>query len=329
MAAMEIWAVCDGGAGFAAQARGLARAVATLCGGEVVEKTVAPTAAFALLPGAVFARRWLTFAALHGAPAIAIVTGTRAAAVGIALRARGAFVVFVQKPPFAARYFDVVVAPMHDRLRGDNVVVTLGAVGEVTADSVPARAASAQRKFAAIPQPRVGALIGGGNRAFDFSPTDAQRLADELTAAANTVGGGILATASRRTGAAQADRLAQHLRGDGVFFWRGGDDNPYRDILAAADFFLVSGDSVNMLSEACATAKPVFIWLPPRRRGAKRAAAKFLAFHASLIARGLARPWRGEWATGDALNNAPGLAETARAAEQIWARFNTVSGARR
>ena len=317
--------MCDGGAGFAAQARGLARAIAVHSGGEVAEKNLTPPPLFSLLPGFLFSRRWMDFSAVCGAPDIAVICGSRAAALGIALRARGAFSVFVQNPPFAVDYFDAVVAPMHDRLRGKdrlgggNVIETLGAVGEVTAENSAARKESAMRKFARIPTPRIGVLIGGENRAFSFSDEDAKRFALELKSAAQKIGGGILATASRRTGDSQKKILAENLSGDGNFFWSPADggENPYMDILAAADFLIATGDSVNMASEACAAAKPVFIWIPPCRPLMKRSAAKFFAFHESLFARKLARPWRGELTKWES----PPLAETARAAEEIWRRF--------
>ena len=315
--------MCDGGAGFAAQARGLARAIAVHSGGEVAEKNLTPPPLFSLLPGFLFSRRWMDFSAVRGAPDIAVVCGSRAAALGIALRARGAFSVFVQNPPFAVDYFDAVVAPMHDRLRGkdrlggENVIETLGAVGEVTAENLAARKESATRKFARIPTPRIGVLIGGENRAFSFSDEDAKQFALELKSAAQKIGGGILATASRRTGDSQKKILAENLSGGGNFFWQGEGENPYMDILAAADFLIATGDSVNMASEACAAAKPVFIWIPPCRPLMKRSAAKFFAFHESLFARKLARPWRGELTRWES----PPLAETARAAEEIWRRF--------
>src|SRR5205823_10247866 len=41
-------------------------------------------------------------------------------------------VVQIQDPAISPRHFDLVIAPDHDRLRGDNVVVTTGALHRVT-----------------------------------------------------------------------------------------------------------------------------------------------------------------------------------------------------
>ena len=64
-----------------------------------------------------------------------------------------------------------------------------------------------------------------------------------------------------------------------MHIWNGPGDgeNPYQGYLAAADRIVVTPDSVNMLSEACAAGKPVFTLLPAFRarqidRSARRTA---------------------------------------------------------
>ena len=56
-----------------------------------------------------------------------------------------------------------------------------------------------------------------------------------------------------------------------VFRWRSGaPDNPYWGYLALADAFVVTGDSISMLAEACATGKPVFVFDPGRASELRR-----------------------------------------------------------
>jgi hypothetical protein len=38
------------------------------------------------------------------------------------------------------------------------------------------------------------------------------------------------------------------------------ENNPYLAILGYADFFIITGDSVSMISECCSTGKPVYIF---------------------------------------------------------------------
>src|SRR5258708_133417 len=64
--------------------------------------------------------------------------------------------------------------------------------------------------------------------------------------------------------------------------------NPYYVYLANADAFLVTADSVSMVSEAAATGKPVHII---ELAGGDR---KFSRFHATMHAAGITRPFSGQ-----------------------------------
>jgi mitochondrial fission protein ELM1 len=93
--------------------------------------------------------------------------------------------------------------------------------------------------------------------------------------------------------------------------WDGEGDNPYFAFLAAADFVLVTEDSINMAAEAASTGKPVFI-LPMQGRS-----VRIRRFHEDLEARGAARPFGGRfyrWSYEP-------LRETERAAAEIVRRL--------
>jgi hypothetical protein len=83
-------------------------------------------------------------------------------------------------------------------------------------------------------------------------------LANDLATAA---GGALLVTDSPRTPDAAGDALQAQLRAP-HFCYRWGDtgDNPYRGLLALADAFVVTGESMSMLGEAAAMGVPLFIF---------------------------------------------------------------------
>src|SRR5690606_31225081 len=87
--------------------------------------------------------------------------------------------------------------------------------------------------------------------------------------------------------------------------------NPYAGLLAWADRIVCSPDSVNMITEACATSAPVFVFEPKRVEGGPR---RFLD---SLLARRRIRAMDDTLASFDA----PPLRETARVARDIAARL--------
>ncbi|RAL44611.1 hypothetical protein DM860_003370 [Cuscuta australis] len=64
--------------------------------------------------------------------------------------------------------------------------------------------------------------------------------------------------------------------------------NPHMGHLALADSFVITADSISMLSEACSTGKPVYVI------GAERCTWKFTEFHRSLRERSMVRPFTGK-----------------------------------
>ena len=67
------------------------------------------------------------------------------------------------------------------------------------------------------------------------------------------------------------------------YLWNGEGDNPYFGLLGLADFIVVTADSVNMVSEAASTGKPVYVAALPG------GSAKFWNFHQRLMEEGVTR----------------------------------------
>jgi len=184
----------------------------------------------------------------------------------------------------ATRHFDFVWTSVHDRLKpAPNVLATLTTPHQLTAADLAVRGAAFAAAHAELPRPWIAVLIGGPNGAFRFGDAETAEIATALTTLANSHGGSLLVTASRRTGQANRRRLAERLAGAPVFFWDGGGDNPLAGMLGAADFLVVTCDSINMVSEAVSTGKPVYLWPLPG------GSAKFDRFHEGLQRHGAVR----------------------------------------
>jgi hypothetical protein len=117
-------------------------------------------------------------------------------------------------------------------------------------------------QIAELPRPWIAVLVGGDSGQFVLTADKGRRLgalADEL---ARTCGGSLLYTDSPRTPAAAGDALQQRLTAPGMAYRWGRSEapNPYRGLLALADGFVVTGESMSMLAEAAATGQPLFIF---------------------------------------------------------------------
>lgn len=222
-------------------------------------------------------------------PDLLIATGRQSVPASLFLRKRSPQTkrVQIQNPAIDPRNFDLVIAPIHDDLWGTNVIHTIGALHRATPGQLAAGAGALAPRIAGFPHPRIGVLIGGASGAYRFGPEDARVLARELVQQATALGGSLLVTPSRRTGAENIAVLRDALSGTPGFFWNGSGDNPYFGILGSADVLLVTADSVNMITEACASGRPVYVYELP---GGTEKSGRF---HEGLYLRGYARAYRG------------------------------------
>ncbi len=277
----RVWALSDGAAGNLRQALALAGAL-----GEVtrnLQLTSAPPwrwLAPRKLPLARFALGSGFAAALADTPPdLAIGCGRQAALATRLLRERGVPVVQLLAPRLNSRHWSLLVAPAHDCLSGDNVITTVGSLHEVD-DRWLARARGDWPQFGELPSPRCVVLLGGPTAAAALGQPQWRQLVARMRHWHRRDGGSLLLSSSRRTPAWLREAARRDLAALPGVQWHGTDDgpNPYAGLLGWADRIVVSADSVNLLSEACATRVPVQTLLPKSPRG------RLLRFHRSLLA---------------------------------------------
>lgn len=313
------WTLTDGRMGMVAQALGLAEAV----GLPIVQKTIRPVAPWKWLPPQAWPRHANGFNADDPKfqlpwPRLLITCGRQAVGPGLAIRrlSKGqTFLVVTQDPCVNPGRFDLVVVPEHDRLTGSNVIETVGSVHRVSQARLSAERKDPTIDLSHLPRPLVAVSIGGSNKVFALSPARMTTLVTQLRKLADETGASLVVTASRRTGAESEKILRQGLAETTAIVWDGAGDNPYFSYLAQADAVLVTGDSVNMISEACGTGKPTYIIDLDRQRERPN---KFDRFHQRLYDLGAARPFEGRIDTW----SPPILDESTRVAQEIMARIN-------
>lgn len=116
-------------------------------------------------------------------------------------------------------------------------------------------------RFASLPRPWIAVLLGGDSGQFVFTADKGRRLAQLCNKLADASGGSLLLTDSPRTPRAAGDALQAALSATHIYHrWGDSGDNPYSGLLDQADVFVVTGESMSMLAEAAAMAKPLYIF---------------------------------------------------------------------
>ncbi|MCK7592879.1 mitochondrial fission ELM1 family protein [Pseudomarimonas salicorniae] len=313
---MLILAVSDGRAGNRRQATALAGAVAALLGARCEHHALSPRP-----PWRTLAPRWLPYAALgfdrdwlarldDQRPALVIGCGRQAAlATRIARHRLGVATRCVQilDPRLGRNAWDLLVLPEHDDFRDEFTVTCRGSLHGIDADWLAA-ARARHPGIGALPGPRHVLLLGGPTEDCPWTVEDALGWVRTLRDWRQRRGGSALLIAAPRTPAERVSALRAACSDlDLSWFDPTDGENPYAGALAFADALLVSPDSANLLSEACATEAPVRLPPAPAQQGRLR------RLHEALIA---AR--RVAW-LDDALPEGPQvpLRETSRVAREV------------
>jgi mitochondrial fission protein ELM1 len=171
--------------------------------------------------------------------------------------------VHVGRPWGSLEGFDLVVTTPQYRVPAHpNVLHNALTLHSLTPERLAAAREQWEGSFSHLSAPRIAIVCGGDSGPFTFGEHAAARLAREASAMARAAGGSLLVTTSSRTSDSAVQALEAHLDAPNFFYpWRPDDTaNPYVGMLACADQIVVTGDSIAMLSEACATGRPVKIF---------------------------------------------------------------------
>ncbi|KHN21164.1 Hypothetical protein glysoja_006643 [Glycine soja] len=249
------------------------------------------------------------------------------------LASENAFVVQIQHPRLHLNRFDMVITPKHDyypltpegqeqvprflqswitpRDPPDcHVVLTMGALHQIDFSSIRSVAASWHDEFAHVPRPLLVVNIGGPTRNCRYGVDLAKELAASLLNVLASCGS-VRISFSVRTPQKVSNIIVKELGSNPkVYIWDGQGPNLHMGHLAWADAFVVTADSVSMISEACSTGKPVYVL------GAERCRWKFTEFHKSLREQGVVRPFTGSEDISESWSYPP-LTDTADAAKKV------------
>lgn len=243
------------------------------------------------------------------------------------------FLVQIQHPRFHLNRFDLVITPRHDYypltphaqqqipwfLRkwvtpweppGHNVVLTVGALHQADSTALRLAASTWHEELATLPKPLLVVNVGGPTGNCPYGVDLVKKLVVMLQNVLWSCGS-IRISFSRRTPAKISKILVKEFSTNPkVQIWDGEGPNPHMGHLAWADAFVITADSVSMLSEACSTGKPVYVI------GAELCTWKFADFQNSLQKQGVARPFTGKENITESWSYPP-LNDTAEAASQV------------
>jgi len=286
------WLLCDDRAGNRSQCNGVAAALGWPCEVKEIRYTALAKLPNALLRAGLWGVEVESKQAINPPwPGLVIAAGRRTAPIAQWIKKQNfgnTRIVQIMHPGGSGiEAFDLVVVPEHDDhapLR--NGLSITGAPHAITGERLATEKTKWEKTFRHLPGPKIALIVGGSTKNRTFTPAMAQELGRKASNMASEAGGSLLISTSRRTGESAQQALLGEIKVPSFNYnWGDGGENPYFGFLSSADGVIVTGDSMSMCSEACATTGPVYIYAPDGLITRKHA-----RLHASLYQHGYARP---------------------------------------
>jgi mitochondrial fission protein ELM1 len=171
--------------------------------------------------------------------------------------------VHIGRPWAPIEIWDLVVTTPQYRLPRDaNVLHNETPLHRVTRERLDVAANGWRDRVADLPRPLIAVLAGGNSGPYPFDRASGERLAAGCEKLIEEIGGSLLVSTSARTLKETTEALFSNLKSPSILYeWKKDDpDNPFFAFLGLADRVIVTADSVSMMTEACATGRPVYLY---------------------------------------------------------------------
>jgi mitochondrial fission protein ELM1 len=218
-------------------------------------------------------------------PKYIISAGRKTAPIALFLKRKYRFlskIIQIMRPEISLNKFDFVIIPEHDEPKAPypkNLILSIGALTKIQKNND-------QKIYENFQKPIIALLIGGSTKKTQFSLKSAKELINRILVIKKNMNATLIIVNSRRTDVKINNFIKQINEENLVFFDYNEikENNPFELIINVADFFIISGDSVSMISQCCSTGKSVFIF-----DDGKISSKKHQKFHKILFAKNYAK----------------------------------------
>ncbi len=216
---------------------------------------------------------------------IVISCGRKSVIPSIALKKRFGneiFNIHIQDPKVSLKYFDQIISPEHDRIKGENVLTTRGSIHYLTKKDL-----IENTKYLKLEKGKkkiVSFIIGGPNKYYNYSNEQIDYVFNKIKTLFTPDKFKIIVIPSYRT-PEQIIKKAYNTFSINHYVVKKIDKNAYLSSLSQADYIIVTCDSTSMISEAAVTGKPVYMAMMKPIKSIKR----FESFYNKFKELGIAR----------------------------------------
>ena len=193
-----------------------------------------------------------------GTTDILISCGRKSVITSIILKKRNPkiFTIHIQDPKVSLDNFDVIVAPEHDGINGNNVYSSKGAIHYITESEIDRTKPYLMKN---INSEKVVALVlGGPNKYYKFDHEQLLNVFNMVKSNFVSKGYSVIVIPSMRTPKDSIELAVREMESCG-YVVKGVDKQAYLSAYALSNYVVVTCDSTSMISEAATSGKPIFV----------------------------------------------------------------------
>ena len=165
--------------------------------------------------------------------------------------------IHIQDPKVSLNNFDFIIAPEHDDLTGENVILSKGSIHYLTKEEITnnheylSEKLNKEKKYLSL-------ILGGPNKYYDYNEKNLIKIFDKIKSILESNNLQAIIIPSMRTPKKIID-FTQNYLGENNLVIKQVDKKAYLSSLSLAKYIVVTCDSTSMISEAALTGKPIYI----------------------------------------------------------------------
>jgi len=189
--------------------------------------------------------------------------------------------IHIQEPKVSLDNFDIVVAPEHDALKGNNVFTSKGAIHYLTnteldeSENYLKSRINNKKKIVTL-------ILGGPNKYYDYNNQVIDDIFKKIEQIFLKNGYQVIIIPSMRTPQHIIEKAKNYFDKDQIII-PNVDKKAYLSSLKISDHIIVTCDSTSMISEAAITGKPIYVAQMPAIRNNQRFKSFFNLFESLNI----------------------------------------------
>ena len=165
--------------------------------------------------------------------------------------------IHIQDPKVSLKNFDFIIAPEHDGLTGENVILSKGSIHYLTNEEINNNREYLSERLKKDKE-YLALIIGGPNKYYDYSEQNLKKVFDKVKKILEKNNLQAIIIPSMRTPKKAID-LSENYFGQDHLVIKDIDKKAYLSCLSLAKYIVVTCDSTSMISEAALTGKPIYI----------------------------------------------------------------------